>query len=311
MPVGSAASEIHVARDSTFQCEVTRDARAVAAAGSSFGEIPALSVVDSTKFGVAIATLDGDVVAWGDSAEPFSIQSLSKVFSLCALLRLAPSSWRSVGWSPTLSEFNSLENFEPLSGLPPNPFVNSGALLVADRLETLTGDPVDVIRKLLRLANPTADWSVDEAVAESESSVNERNQSIATQLASRQLLYSNVDRVLESYFRQCALTATCFELASAALFLADRESPYRILPKRLRRQVNSAMLMSGTYSGAPDVSFQIGLPTKSGVGGGILSVAPGRGTICVWSPPLDHRGNSSGGLAAVRSIAAALDWTIF
>lgn len=302
---------MQLVRERTFQGEVTRDAARAASAGQVIQGIPALSAVDSTRFGVAIATLDGDLVSWGDCAEPFSIQSLSKVFGLCALLRLVPSSWRSVGWSPTQGEYNALEGVEPLSGLPRNPFVNAGALLVTDRLETLAGHAVCATRQVLRDSNPTAEWQVDEAVANSEASVSHRNRSIGHQLASYQLLYTDVDRVLMSYFRQCALTASCIELATAALFLADREDAYRVLPKRVRHQVNSAMLMSGTYSGSPDVSFQIGLPTKSGVGGGILSVAPGRGAVCIWSPPLDRRGNSSGGLVALRSIASTLTWSIF
>ncbi|MGO4586836.1 glutaminase A [Arthrobacter sp. 2RAF6] len=298
-------------RDPSFQRGVTEQALRAATTGRVTRGIPALSNIDRSKFGVAIATLDGDLVTWGDSHEPFSVQSLSKLFSLCALLRLVPSSWTSVGWSPTLIEYNSLEGVEARSGIPLNPFVNAGALLVTDRLEALTGDAVCATRELLRLSNPAAAWRVDAMVAKSEAAVSHRNKSIGYQLASYQLLYADVDRVLTSYFRQCALTANCIELASAALFLADRESAYRVLPKRLRHQVNSVMLMSGTYSGAPDVSFQIGLPTKSGVGGGLLSVAPGQGAICVWSPPLDRRGNSSGGLAALSIIASALDWSIF
>jgi glutaminase len=284
--------------------------RRAARHGLVSNQIPALAGVPATKFAIAVATVDGTIAQLGDSTETFSIQSLSKLFALCALLRHDPDAWSDIGWDPTNAGYGSVADLERTHGRPPNPFVNSGALVVTDRLLSHTGDAVAATIDMLRSTDPSADITSDDAVAVSETLTGHRNSAIAHVLAEHGRLNNPIDDVLGHYFAQCAISTTAQTVAAAALFLADRRGPGPLDPATIRR-VNAVLLTSGMYGAAGDIAYRIGLPAKSGIGGGVLAVMPGLGTVCVWSPPLDADGNSAGGIAAIEEFARLAGWSVF
>lgn len=288
------------------------------AEGQVAGYIPALARVDPSKFGIAVVTVDGHVAMAGDARVPFSIQSVSKVFTLTlALGRVGNELWKRVGREPSGSPFNSIVQLERESGIPRNPFINAGAIIVTDVL--LEGRPPQaVIDELLAFVRDLADdpaVAIDEEVARSEAETGHRNYSLAHFLAGFGRLRNPVESALAVYFHQCALSMTCVQLARAGLFLAasghDPLSGQRIVAPERARRINALMLTCGHYDASGDVAFRIGLPGKSGVGGGILVVVPGRAAVAVWSPGLNESGNSQVGTLALERLAARMGWSVF
>jgi len=295
--------------------DLAREAAPYAAQGKVADYIPALAAVDPARFGLALATVDGQLLGSGDWRMPFSIQSVSKAFSLALVLaRDGEALWRRVGREPSGNPFNSLVQLEYEKGIPRNPFINAGALILIDRLLSLTGDSLGTLRDFLRAesGNPTLDLDAD--VAASEAGHGHRNAALAHFMASCGNLENPVERVLDHYFRQCALTMSCADLAKAGLFLANhglRADGSRLLSRSEAKRINSIMLTCGTYDAAGDFAYRVGLPGKSGVGGGILAVLPGRGVLCAWSPALDVHGNSVAGVEALDRFTTRTGWSVF
>ena len=277
--------------------------------------IPALAAVDPRRFGLALATLDGRVFGTGDWQVPFSIQSVSKVFSLALVLaRDGEDLWRRVGREPSGNPFNSLVQLEYERGLPRNPFINAGALVVTDRLISLEGDALAALLGFLRAEAGGEAAQIDPGVAVSEAENGHRNAALAHFLASHGRLENPVDRVLEAYFRQCAITMTCEGLARAALFLANhglRADGSRLFSRSEAKRINAVMLTCGTYDAAGDFAYRVGLPGKSGVGGGLLAILPERGVLCAWGPALDSHGNSIAGVEALDRFTTRTGWSVF
>jgi glutaminase len=277
--------------------------------------IPSLATVDPEQFGMAVASCDGEVAIVGDADVPFSVQSISKVFTL-ALVMAAEGEriWTRVSREPSGNPFNSLLQLDQEEGRPRNPFINAGALVVTDRLHQLTGDASSRLRDLLRRESGRDDVDSDPEVARSELEAGHRTLATAHLLASYDNLQCPVDEVIEQYVTQCALSMTCRELALAGLFLARDgvlSDGSRLLSERQTKRVNAVMLTCGTYDSAGDFAYRVGLPAKSGVGGGILAVIPDRGVACVWSPTLGPSGSSAAGLAALDAFTTYSDWTVF
>jgi len=280
--------------------------------------IPELAKVDPKQFGMTIATVNGDVYSVGDAAIPFSIQSISKVFMLTlALGKVGESLWKRVGREPSGTTFNSIVQLEREEGIPRNPFINAGAIAVSDVV--LAGhEPREAIGELLRFVRYVADdetISIDDRVARSETQTGFRNFALANFMRAYGNIHHPVEHVLGVYFHQCALSMSCQQLARAGLYLAARGSnPITghsvVSPKRARR-INALMLTCGHYDGSGDFAYHVGLPGKSGVGGGILAVAPGVGSIAVWSPGLNKVGNSQLGAVALEMLAARTGWSVF
>jgi len=219
-----------------------------------------------------------------------------------------------VGREPSGNPFNSLVQLEYESGIPRNPFINAGALVVTDRLQTRTGDAAGELLAFLRAesGNPSLDF--DKEVAASESAHGDRNAALAHFMKS----YGNIDNevpvLLDQYFRQCSVMASCADLALAAGFLArhgSRADGSRLLTLTQAKQVNAVMLTCGTYDAAGEFAYRVGLPGKSGVGGGIIAIVPGRCTLAVWSPGLDERGNSVAGVAALDRFTTLTGVSVF
>ncbi|WP_206185313.1 glutaminase [Sphingosinicella sp. CPCC 101087] len=280
--------------------------------------IPALADVDPNRFGIAFADGTGEVHGAGDCDVPFSIQSISKVFTLAlALERVGPALWDKVGREPSGSAFNSIVQLEHEQGKPRNPLINPGAIVVTDQLVGDGGADAAIDRLLAFLRVEAGDGSirVDDAVAASEAATGARNRSLAWFMKSFGILTNDVETVLSAYFRHCALAMSCRQLARAGLFLAfDGRDPCtgrEVVAWHRARRINSVMMLCGHYDNSGEFAFRVGLPGKSGVGGGILAVAPGHGTIAVWSPGLNEAGTSAAGAAALEALVERTGWSVF
>ncbi|OAH12936.1 glutaminase [Streptomyces jeddahensis] len=303
---------------STFKPVLDRIAAGIASTpgrGRPADYIPALASVDPRRFGMAVAELDGTVYGVGEWRQPFSAQSITKAFTLALVLsREGEELWEHVGREPSGNPFNSLVQLEYENGIPRNPFINAGALVVTDRLQSLTGDTVGTLREFLRAESGNPDLTFDESVAASESAHGDRNAALAHFMASYGNISNPVPVLLDQYFRQCSIEASCADLALAAGFLARhgvRADGSNLLTRSQAKQVNAVMLTCGTYDAAGDFAYRVGLPGKSGVGGGIIAVVPGRCTLCVWSPGLDERGNSVAGVAALDRFTTLTGLSVF
>jgi glutaminase len=280
--------------------------------------IPELKHVDPRRLGLAIQMTDGQSFQAGDADEPFSIQSVSKVFTLTlALGKVGDALWRRVGREPSGSAFNSIVQLEYEHGIPRNPLINAGAIVVADVI--LAGhQPREAIGEIVRFVRFLADddsIGIDPAVAKSETATGFRNQALASYMRSFGNLHHDVDKVLGVYFHHCALSLSCRQLARAGAFLANRGrlvgGVHSVVSEERARRINALMLTCGHYDGSGDFAFRVGLPGKSGVGGGILAIAPGIASIAVWSPGLNANGNSQLGSRALEMIAREAGWSIF
>ncbi len=280
--------------------------------------IPPLAHVDPRHFGLAVATPDGGLHMAGDAETPFSIQSVSKVFTLTlALGRLGEALWSRVGREPSGDPFNSIVQLEHEQGRPRNPFINAGAIVVADMVMAghTPREAIGEILSFVRYLADSDDVAIDKAVARAETATGDRNFALAHFMRGFGRIRGPVDHVLGVYFHQCAIEMSCRQLARAGLFLAaggvDPLTRGRVVAARRARRINALMLTCGHYDGSGDFAFRVGLPGKSGVGGGILAVAPGRAAIAVWSPGLTASGTSLLGAEALEMFAARTGWSIF
>lgn len=280
--------------------------------------IPELARVDPKAFGLVVVDGDGNVAAGGDSDVPFSIQSISKVFTLTlALGKAGHRLWERVGREPSGSPFNSIVQLEQEHGIPRNPFINAGAIAVTDLI--LAGHkPREALGEILQFMRFLADdpsITIDHAVAASEQRTGFRNMALANYMKSFGVLDNPVEFTLGVYFHHCAIAMSCRQLAMAGRFLAqfgsNPSTGLAVVPPERARRINAVMLTCGHYDGSGEFAYRVGLPGKSGVGGGILAIAPGKASIAVWSPGLDSSGNSHLGKIALELLTKRLGWSIF
>lgn len=276
--------------------------------------IPELALVSDQHFAMAVCTADGQCLTTGEADLPFSIQSVSKVFTLAiALGRLGDQLWKRVGREPSGLSFNSVVQLESENGIPRNPFINAGALVVTDAI--LKGQqPRAVLGEVLRFLREAAsddDIHINKAVAASEQAHGHRNLALAHFMAAHGNLANPPEMTCGTYFHQCAIEMSTRQLAMAGRFLMGAPEAARLVsPARVRR-INALMLTCGHYDGSGEFAYRVGLPGKSGVGGGILVIAPGRASIAVWSPGLNDQGNSQLGTLAVERLARMTGWSVF
>ena len=279
--------------------------------------IPALARVPVAQFGIALRTCAGEQASAGDSAVPFSIQSVSKLFTLTLAMRLLGDAlWERIHREPSGNPFNSLLQLEAEQGMPRNPFINAGAIAVADRLVSTLG--ANAGSALLEMLSGLAGEAIvfDDEVAASEASTGFRNLALGNFMKSFGKLDNDVATVLDFYFHQCAVRMSCRQLACAAGYLCrDGAHPQRgasaVVSERQARRLNALMLTCGTYDAAGEFAYRIGLPCKSGVGGGIVAVVPDTLSLCVWSPAVDASGNSVLGTQALELFASRTGLSIF
>ena len=286
--------------------------------GTVASYIPQLACVNPNQFSISVALADGSVFNGGCAQTLFSIQSISKVFTLTlALGKLGERVWNRVGREPSGDPFNSIVQLEHEQGKPRNPFVNAGAIAIADAI--IQGhQPKEVLAEILQFIRFLADDEsivIDEKVARSEEMTGERNASLAHFMASFGHFENSVDAVLGTYFHHCSIAMNTAQLATAGLFLANNGvnpiTGYRVVSPDRAKRINALMLMCGHYDGSGEFAYRVGLPGKSGVGGGILAIAPGNASIAVWSPGLDTVGNSKLGTQALELLTQKTGWSVF
>ncbi|MBB6352883.1 glutaminase [Aminobacter aganoensis] len=286
--------------------------------GAVASYIPQLGKIDPNKFGIAVTLTNGEVLVAGDADEPFSIQSISKVFTLAlALGRVGDTLWKRVGREPSGTPFNSIVQLEREEGIPRNPFINAGAIVVSDVL--LAGhQPREAIGEIVSFVRSLADDDtivVDGDVAGSERVTGYRNFALANYLKGFGNLNHAPELTLGVYFHHCAIAMNCQQLANAGRFLANAgrvpSSGHTVISSERAKRINALMLTCGHYDGSGEFAFRVGIPGKSGVGGGILAIVPGVASIAVWSPGLNARGNSMLGSIALEQLTKRMNWSIF
>ncbi|ENM5762077.1 glutaminase B [Vibrio mimicus] len=279
--------------------------------------IPALAKVPSDKLGIAVFTNQGEVIMAGDAEEGFSIQSISKVLSLTLAMGLYQPDelWSRVGKEPSGQAFNSLIQLEMEQGIPRNPFINAGAIVVCDMLHSRLSAPRQRLLEFVRQLSGEPQITYDKVVAASEMMHSDRNAAIAYLMRSFGNFHNEVIPVLHNYFHACALKMNCVELAKTFSYLANKGvsvvTGETVITPTQSKQTNALLATCGLYDGAGEFAYRVGMPGKSGVGGGIIAVVPGEMTIAVWSPGLDQSGNSLAGTRALELLAQRIGRSIF
>ena len=283
--------------------------------GKQADYIPALAKVNPDHFGMCLSTVSGGTYAIEDSEKRFSIQSISKVFAIAAALSLKGEEiWKHVGKEPSGTAFNSLFQLELEKGIPRNPFINSGAIVVADVLMNELKDPendfINFVRTLC--GNDSIDYNMEVALSEREHGY--LNAAIANLLKYHGRLKNNIEDVLMFYFKMCSIEMNCMELSKAFLaFTGYKEFSYygiNLTVSQVKR-LNAVMQTCGFYDEAGEFSYLVGLPGKSGVGGGIVAIHPLKYSVAVWSPRLNMKGNSIMGMKALELLTTYTAESIF
>lgn len=284
--------------------------------GAQADYIPALAKVNPDQFGVCLTTVEGESYTFGDSQTRFSIQSISKVFALaCALGIMGDNIWKRVGKEPSGTAFNSLVQLEFEHGIPRNPFINAGAMVVADILLSNLGNPEEDFLRFVReiCGNPSIDYNLE--VARSERDNGFLNAAIANLLKYHRNISGEIERILRFYFMMCSIEMDCSDLSRAFLAFADHRKKFDYAGIRLTasqvKRINAIMQTCGFYDEAGEFSFLVGLPGKSGVGGGISAICPLRYSVTVWSPRLNRRGNSIMGIKFLELLTTKTNESIF
>ncbi|WP_237154277.1 glutaminase [Oryzibacter oryziterrae] len=302
----------------TAVAEIAAEMQAREDRGEVASYIPELARVSPQQFAISVALRDGRTISGGDWETPFSIQSISKVFTLAlALGKVGDNLWRKVGREPSGNPFNSIVQLEHERGRPRNPFINAGAIAVTDMI--LSGhQPKEALGEILRFLQFVSGddaISIDRSVAASEKATGFRNAALANYMKSFGIVENPVEHTLGVYFHHCAIAMTTRQLAMAGRYLAfegrNPDTGHSVISLERARRINALMLTCGHYDGSGEFAYRVGLPGKSGVGGGILAVVPGGASIAVWSPGLDHNGNSKLGRDALELLARRMHWSVF
>lgn len=295
---------------------IHRQVKPLLSQGTPFSQIPALEACPMKKFGMAVKTVEGEEYTIGQAFEPFSIQSISKVFTLIMAMKAnGDELWRRVGREASGNPFNSLVQLEYEQGIPRNPFINAGALVITDCVISGAAEGKSAILNFVKSlsANPELQYNFE--IARSEARHGHRNAALANFMKSFGNIDNDIHEVLDVYFHQCALLMSCMDLARAFVPLANNGYPLNarrpVITRTQTKKINSLMLTCGLYNAVGDFAYRVGIPGKSGVGGGIVGVIPNTLSVCVWSPGLDQLGNSLAGTRALELFTAKTGLSIF
>lgn len=278
--------------------------------------IPELASVPKNKFGMHLHWITGDHYAFGDSDELFSVQSISKVFTLTlARIHAGEKTWKRVNVEPSGNPFNSLLALERENGIPRNPFINSGALVIADILLSHLKNPKNELLNFVHQLTGDTSITFDLNIMESEREHGFRNVALVNYMKALGNIKNEPDRILDFYFYQCSLKMSCRQLAKAFMMYTNKgrilETNEDILAPKEVKRINAIMQTCGFYDEAGEFTYRVGLPGKSGVGGGIVAVHPGEYSVAVWSPLLNKKGNSKKGMYALEELTGMTDTSIF
>ncbi len=296
--------------------EVYSEVQSLQLEGIVANYIPELSNVDIHKFGISLVTTHGEVYCIGDTQEKFSLQSISKPFTLAMVFASEGEAlWKRLGVEPSGNPFNSLAQLEYENGIPRNPFINAGALVITDILRSKTNTPVEDILLFIKKLTNTDNISINQKIALSEMAHSNRNKALAHLMKSFGNINSSIDELIETYCYQCAIEMACTELAQAFLLFANHgHNPLngdQLLTISQTKRINAIMQTCGFYDEAGEFAYTVGLPGKSGVGGGIAAVLPGEFSVVVWSPGLNSKGNSAKGMKALELLTTKLGHSVF
>ncbi len=278
--------------------------------------IPELANVNPNNFGIELRFLDGSNYSIGNTNIPFSIQSISKVFSLTLAIKLVGDDvWKRVGVEPSGNAFNSLVQLEHENGIPRNPFINAGAIVIADIIISQLENPKQEILEFIRKLAKNSDIHINKKVAISEKRNGFRNAALANMMKSFGNIENDIDEVLDLYFCLCSIEMTCRDLSQAFLLYCNHgeipDNKVNIISISQTKRLNALMQTCGFYDEAGEFSFKVGLPGKSGVGGGIVAFLPGKFSIASWSPELNKKGNSVLSMKALELFTTKSGLSVF
>ncbi|MEZ8825558.1 glutaminase B [Vibrio amylolyticus] len=297
--------------------EILHEVRPLIGQGKVADYIPALAKVANDKLAIAVYTNQGEVIKAGDADDAFSIQSISKALSLTLAMSLYQPNeiWQRVGKEPSGQAFNSMIQLEMEHGIPRNPFINAGAIMVADLLQSRLSAPRQRLLEFVRQLSGDTHIVYDKVVAASEMMHSDRNAAIAYLMRSFGNFENDVIPVLNNYFHACSLKMSCVDLAKTFSYLANKgtsvQTGKQIITPTQTKQLNALLATCGLYDGAGEFAYRVGMPGKSGVGGGIVAIIPNEMSIAVWSPELDQSGNSLAGTQALELLSERIGRSIF
>jgi glutaminase len=295
--------------------KIYKDIKHIKDKGDVATYIPELANVDTNNFGIHLRTLDGDEYGVGDYDKLFSIQSISKVLALAKAISFEGNKvWKRVHVEPSGDPFNQLSLLELENGIPRNPLINAGAIVISDILISRLENPKEDFLNFVRALTNDNSIHYNEQVAQSEKQTGFRNIAAANLLKSFNNLNNNVEDVLDFYFHQCSIEMTCAQISKAFYLFANKgyclQKKLHITEQQAKR-INALMLTCGFYDEAGEFAFEVGLPGKSGVGGGIVALLPNEYIITTWSPGLNSKGNSKLGMQALEQFTTKTGLSIF
>ncbi|RXJ78289.1 glutaminase [Arcobacter sp. F2176] len=297
--------------------EIQEEIQKYSTKGKLANYIPMLAQADENDFAMSIITLEGEEFHIGCSDKKFSIQSISKVFTFTlALEHYSKQLYKRVGHEPSGDPFNSLVQLEYESGIPRNPFINAGAIVTTDCLTSIfNNNAFDEILTFMKKVSHEENITYDKDIFISELGHGFQNFALINLMKSYQNIKNPIDDVIQTYFKQCSIMMNTKQLAHSMLFLANHgEDPFtkeQIINESKAKRINSLMLTCGHYDASGDFAYKVGLPGKSGVGGGIVAVVPKKMAICVYSPKLNVHGNSLIGTKALELFTTKTGLSIF
>ena len=300
----------------TILDEIFAEINAMNLTGKQADYIPELAKVDPHKFAISLYDLKGQTYGTGDVQQNFSLQSIAKVFAFSLAYRLKGKEvFKRVGVEPSGDPFNSLIQLEQENGFPRNPLINAGALAICDVLIDELKNPEQELFDFIRLLAQDKSVSYNHEVYQSEKNTGFRNRALIHLMKSFHTINNEPEQVLDLYFKLCAVEMNTQQLAQTFSAFANEGkitgSVITVLTKSQTKRTNAIMQTCGFYDEAGEFTFRVGLPGKSGVGGGIAAVHPGKYAVAVWSPLLNPKGNSVKGMKALELLTTKLGWSIF
>ncbi len=299
--------------------EIEKEIQALLNEGKVADYIPALATVNPNQFAMTVTLFDGKTYSVGCNHTKFSIQSIAKVFSFTKSLSLYSTDiYNRVGKEPSGNAFNSLVQLEYENGKPRNPFINAGAIVITDALYSYyksEEETFDNILQFIKDISNNCELSYNDDVWKSECNCGYRNLALANLMKSFDNFENGIDEVVKTYFKLCSIEMNTFELSRTMLFLAnhgvDPITNKRFITQSQAKRINALMLTCGHYDASGEFAFHVGLPGKSGVGGGIVAIVPDLMSIAVFSPRLNNWGNSLVGTKALELFTNKTEYSIF
>ncbi len=296
--------------------DITKEVKALPDKGTPASYIPELAAVDPNNFGVYLQPVNQKGYGIGDFDKKFSIQSIAKVFLLAlAYKKKGKALWKRMNYEPSGDSFNSLIQLEYENGIPRNPLINAGAIVVCDILLDLLPNPKQDFLQFVRKVAVNNSINYNEKIAVSEAATGYTNAAIANLIKSFGNLNNEIHDVLDFYYHVCAIEMSCQELSKSFLLFTNggviSETNERILTLSRTKRINAIMQTCGFYDEAGEFAFKVGLPGKSGVGGGIVAIHPEKYSVAVWSPRLNAKGNSHKGMKLLERLTTKTDSSIF